>query len=99
MNATNKTGIYKRYERNIMVGALAAVVMVTLGASQVQASDGKIYPGSSCVRFGGTSPVLNASRLFNDGGTDMLLNCPVVHDVFAGSIEDGYVDVIDNHGT
>jgi hypothetical protein len=99
MNATSKSRNYWRYGRNIMTGALAAVILATLGASQAQAVDGKIYPGSMCVRFGGTNPVLNASRLFNHGTTDMLLDCPVVHDFFEESVQDGYVDVIDNHST
>ena len=68
MNATYTTGNYWRYGRNIMAGALAAVAVAILGASQAQAEeDGKVYPASMCVRFGGTNPVLNASRLFNHG--------------------------------
>src|SRR5687767_14789550 len=100
MNSTRKTSNYCRSGRSIITGALAAVILATLGASQAQAEeDGKVYPGSMCVRFGGTNPVLNASRLFNHGATDMLLDCPVVHDLIDGSIQEGFVDVIDNHSS
>jgi hypothetical protein len=97
MNATRKTSNYRRYGRNIMTGALAAVAMVTLDASQAQAVDGKLYPASMCVRFGGSAPRLDSSRLFNPGTTVMRLDCPVVHDFIEESIQDGYVDVIDQN--
>jgi hypothetical protein len=98
MNATRKTSNYGRYGRNIMTGALAAIAMATLGASQAQAEeDGKLYPASSCVRWQGSSPVLSFSRLFNPGTTVMRLDCPVIHDFIADSIQDGYVDVIDRN--
>jgi hypothetical protein len=101
MNAARKTSNYWRYGRSIITGALAAVISATLGASQAQAEeDGKVYPASMCVRFEGTNPVLNSSRLFNHGTTDMLLDCPVVHDfITGGRINDGLVDVIDNHSS
>ena len=95
MNVTSNPRKYWRYGRNLMTGALAAVAMMTLDAPQVQAVDGKTYPGSSCVRFGGSTPRLNASRLFNQGFTVLSLDCPVVHDSIDESIQDGYVDVID----
>ena len=97
MNATSKPRNYWRYGRNIMTGALAAVAMVTLDASQAQAVDGKLYPASMCVRFGGSAPRLDSSRLFNPGTTVMRLDCPVVHDFIDESIQDGYVDVIDQN--
>jgi hypothetical protein len=100
LNETLKTEIYWRYGRKLMNGALlAAVTMAAIGTPPAQAEDGKLYPGSMCIRFGGSAPVLNASRLFNHGTTDLLLDCPVVHDFINESIQDGYVDVIDNHAT
>jgi hypothetical protein len=85
-----------------MYAALAAVVMVAIGASQAQAVDGKLYPASMCVRWEGSEPLLNHSRLLNAGSTTLRLDCPVVRDELSGDlpgIQDGYVDVIDNHGT
>jgi hypothetical protein len=97
MKATSKFRNYRGYGRNIMIGALAATVLTTLGASQAQAVDGKLYPGSSCVRWQGSSPIVSFSRLFNPGTTVMRLDCPVVHDFIDESIQDGYVDVLDRN--
>lgn len=99
MNATRKTEIYWRYGRKLMNGALAAVVVAAIGTPPAQAEDGKLYPGSMCVRFGGSPPLFKSSKLINIGTTDLLLDCPVVHDFVDESIQDGYVDVIDNHET
>ena len=85
--------------QTIITGILAAVVMTTLGISQALALDGKLYPGSMCNRFAGSTavlPTLNASRLLNPSTTTVLrLDCPVIHDSIAPSIQSGYVDVID----
>jgi hypothetical protein len=99
MTATSKSRNYWRYGRNIMTGTLAAVAMVALGVSQAQAVDGKLYPASMCVRWGGSPPLLKSSKVINIGTTDLALDCPAVHDFIDESIQDGYVDVIDNHRT
>jgi hypothetical protein len=77
--------------------------MAAIGASQVQADvDGKIYPASMCVRWAGSEPLLEHSRLFNTGSTTLRLDCPIVRDIIGGfipGIQEGYLDVINNHGT
>jgi hypothetical protein len=86
--------------RKIITGVLAAAVMATIVASPAQAEDGKLYPGSMCVRFAGSTavlPTLDSSRLFNPATTVLSLDCPVVHDSINESIQDGYVDVIDQN--
>ena len=86
--------------RKIITGILVAAVVAILGVSQAQALDGKSYPGSMCVRFAGSTnilPALSLSRLFNPANTILRLDCPVVHDSIAGSIQSGFVDVIDQN--
>ena len=83
------------YGRTLLTGALAAAAMAAGGIPQAQAEDGKLYPGSLCTKFAGPNPVLNGSRIFNSGATVMRLDCPVIHDSLSYSIQDGYVDVID----
>jgi hypothetical protein len=41
-----------------MTGALAAAVMATIGASQAQTVDTKLYPASMCVHYAGSTPVI-----------------------------------------
>jgi hypothetical protein len=86
--------------RKIITGILAAAVVAILGVSQAQALDGKLYPGSMCNRFAGSTavlPTLNASRLLNPATTVLRLDCPVIHDSLAPSIQSGYVDVLDRN--
>jgi hypothetical protein len=86
--------------RKIITSVLAASVVALLGVSQAQAVDGKLYPGSMCVRTSGSAaslPTLNRSRLFNPTTTILRLDCPVVHDSIAPSIQGGFVDVIDQN--
>lgn len=74
----------------LMAGVLA------LGAAAAHADDGKIYPGSHCVRWSGPTPVYNFSLLGNPSTETLLrVDCPVVHDTINGDIRDGIVRVID----
>ena len=99
MNATSKSRNYWRYGRNIMTGALAAVAMVALGVSQAQAVDGKLYPASMCVRCGGSaSSSSDASQALQPRDHRYApLTVRSVHDFIDESIQDGYVDVIDQN--
>ena len=52
--------------------------------------------------LGGSEPLLDHSRLFNTGSTTLRLDCPIVRDIIGGfipGVQDGYLDVINNHGT
>jgi hypothetical protein len=75
------------------------VLTITMSASLALAEDGKIYPGSLCVRYAGTStPSYNFSAIGNPSNSSWLyLDCPVIHDSINGSIHDGWVDTIDSH--
>ena len=83
--------------RNIITSTLAAAVLTTLTIAPLHAEDSKLYPASSCVKVSGSTPALSFSRLFNPGTGRMGLDCPVVHDNPLRSIQDGYVDVIDQN--
>ena len=55
-----------------------------------------------CVRWAGSEPLVEHSRLFNTGSTTLRLDCPIVRDIIGGfipGVQDAYLDVINNHGT
>lgn len=82
--------------RKLMTGALLAVGLATIGAAHAQAQSVENYPGSSCVRWAGPTPVFNYSRLFNPGTEILYLDCPVGHDP-AKTVNSGMVDVVDQN--
>jgi len=81
------------------VALLAVALGMTIGASFALAGDGKIYPGSMCVRYAGTgTPSYNFSAIGNPSATQWLyLDCPVIHDTIGGNINKGWVRMIDQH--
>jgi len=90
----------KNIRRLFATFSAVAVMSGLFGSPAAQAVDGKLYPGSSCVRFAGSTavlPALSVSRLFNPATTVLRLDCPVVHDSINFSIQSGYVDVIDQN--
>ena len=83
----------------ISLAALAALASNALSPSVAFALDGKIYPGSNCVRYAGSSSVIyNFSAIGNNSTTQALfLDCPGVKD--ATSIHHGWVRGQDRHDT
>jgi hypothetical protein len=90
----------KNIRRLFATFSAVAVMSGLFGSPAAQAVDGKLYPGSSCVRFAGSTavlPTLVYSELFNPATTVLSLDCPVVHDSINFTIQSGYVDVIDQN--
>ncbi len=90
----------KNIRRLFATFSAVAVMSGLFGSPAAQASDDKIYPGSMCVRFSGSTavlPTLADSRLFNPATTVLRMDCPVVHDSINSGIQSGYVDVIDRN--
>jgi hypothetical protein len=88
-----------RNSRIVGFTSLVVAVMLLIGAAPVWAGDGKIYPGSMCVRYAGTStPTYNNSAIGNPSGNSWLyLDCPAIHDTIGRSIKKGWVRMIDQH--
>jgi hypothetical protein len=63
MNATYSTGNYWQYGRNIMTGALIAVAMATLGASQARAAGGHYQAKNLFAIANPADPVAGAATL------------------------------------
>lgn len=79
---------------------LLFVCVTAVGVSQAHAVDGKIYTGSSCVRWSGTtSPIYNFSAIGNPADSWLYVDCPVIHDSINASINSGWVKVIDQNYT
>lgn len=78
---------------------ITMIVVMAMCASASIASDGKIYPGSMCVRYAGTStPSYNNSAIGNPSSTSWLyLDCPAIHDTVSGNVKEGWVRMIDRH--
>jgi len=76
---------------------VAAICLTAIGASQAHALDGKVYPGSMCVRWSGPTPNYNNSAIGNPGTTTLYVDCPAVHDSIASGINNGWVKGIDRH--
>lgn len=83
------------------VGAVILLLMagaLVFGADAAHAGDGKLYPGSLCVRWSGGTVVYNWSMIGNAHATSALkIDCPVVRDIMGGDIDDGVVRAIDRH--
>ena len=79
-----------------------AIVCLTIGSMNMFALDGKVYPGSMGVRWNSSDPVpaLGWSAIFNPSTTKSLrVDLPVIHDVIAKTIRQGWVRVVDKHYT
>jgi hypothetical protein len=77
---------------------LAIVCIGAVGASNSYASDGKVYPGSMCIRWSGDAPHINMSAIGNLSKTTWLyLDCPVIHDSIFYGIYIGSVRAINQH--
>ncbi len=76
---------------------VTVICMTAIGASQAHALDGKVYPGSMCVRWSGPTPVYNNSAIGNPGATTLYVDCPAVHDSINFGINNGWVKVLDRH--
>lgn len=58
-----------------------ATLLVAIFMSQAQAADGKVYPGSNCVRYAGSTPSYSWSRIGNPSTTtNLYLDCPFAKD-------------------
>lgn len=81
----------------ILVASWLTVLLASMGAAPAYAVDTKIYPGSMCVRWSGsTSYGLNSSSIGNFSSTeDLFVDCPGVHD--ASTISSGWVRVTDQN--
>ena len=80
---------------------ISLVSVLALGVSSGMAGDGKLYPGSMCVRYAGTStPAYNFSAIGNPSTTSWLyLDCPVIHDTISSNVKNGWVRMIDQSYT
>jgi hypothetical protein len=87
-----------RYLLTSLKVLLAATCMVATGASQAHALDGKVYPGSMCVRWsaGGIPAYYNSFIGNSSTSSSMGLDCPAIHDSHLG-INNGWVRVIDRN--
>lgn len=85
-----------RSQKTLLVVSLGLLAVI-MGFSPAGAEDGKLYPGSMCVRYAGTStPSYNFSAIGNPSTSSWLyVDCPVVHDSMNHSIRNGYVNMID----
>jgi hypothetical protein len=83
----------------LFVTCLAAAFAVVTGASRAQAGDAKLYPGSMCVRWSGTTtPSYNVSAIGNPSSSSWLyVDCPVIKDAINGRPESATVQTVDMH--
>jgi hypothetical protein len=89
-----------RYVWTALTLALAAVVMVAIGASQAHA-DSKIYSGLMCVNYG-SAGIANYEygAIGNYSSTDTLrVGCPIVRDGNNTTMTGGYVQVFNRPGS
>lgn len=75
--------------------SVAALLLGALNLSPAHAVDGKLYPGSMCVRWAGTTaPAYSYSDIGNpSSSTSLSLDCPAVRD--AATISGGAAYVVD----
>ena len=79
----------------VSIGLALSAMAIT---PSVQAQDGKIYPGSACVRWNAAqpTPTLNYSRIWNPSAAAILyVDCIAVKD--GTNVLSGWVRVIDQH--
>jgi hypothetical protein len=87
----------KSIHRLLATLSAIAVMSGVLDVSQARALDGKVYPGSMCVRWSGPNPVYANSGIGNPGTTTLYLDCPAAHDSINYGINNGWVKVLDRH--
>lgn len=79
------------------LGLFTAIALCSAAPSQ--AENHKLYPGSMCVRYSGTTfPSLRYSAIGNPSdNTWMYIDCPVINDEHSTRINRGWVRVVDEN--
>ena len=78
---------------------LSMVFVAYIGSPAYAGQDGKIYPGAMCQRHSGSTDYSHSSGVFKNNSTKHTLTvvCPVIKDVMAKHIHDGWMKVVDLH--